>query len=144
VNAIDDLTGPSNLIAIRGRAVNERRFTRVDMLRRQADEKFKAKQIELQAELEDTEKRLAALKQGAQGSSRTAAQKAAVAQFTQRKLEIRSELRAEQRSLDADIEQLSMQLKFIDILLMPILVVLVGLLYGLWRMRRRASGGRWR
>ena len=144
VNAIDDLAGPSNLIAIRGRAVNERRFTRVDMLRRQADEKFKAKQIELQAELEDTEKRLAALKQGAQGSSRTAAQKAAVAQFTQRKLEIRSELRAVQRSLDADIEQLSMQLKFIDILLMPILVVLVGLLYGLWRMRRRASGGRWR
>jgi ABC-type uncharacterized transport system involved in gliding motility auxiliary subunit len=144
VNAIDDLAGPSNLIAIRGRAVNERRFTRVDMLRRQADEKFKAKQIELQAELEDTEKRLAALKQGAQGSRRTAAQKAAVGQFTQRKLEIRSELRAVQRSLDADIESLSMQLKFIDILLMPIVVVLVGLLYGMWRMRRRASGGRWR
>ncbi|HWG66322.1 MAG TPA: Gldg family protein [Rhodanobacteraceae bacterium] len=144
VNAIDDLAGPSNLIAIRGRAVNERRFTRVDMLRRQADEKFKAKQIELQAELEDTEKRLATLKQGARERSRSAAQKAAVAQFTQRKLAIRSELRAVQRSLDADIERLSMQLKFIDILAMPILVALVGLLYGLWRMRRRASGGRWR
>ena len=144
VNAIDDLAGPSNLIAIRGRAVNERRFTRVDTLRRQADEKFKAKQIELQAELEDTEKRLAALKKSAQGSNRTAAQKAAVAQFTQRKLAIRGELRGVQRSLDADIEQLSMELKFIDILLMPILVVLTGLLYGLWRMRRRASGGRWR
>lgn len=144
VNAIDDLAGPSNLIAIRGRAVNERRFTRVDMLRRQADEKFKAKQIELQAELEDTETRLAAFKQGAQGRSRSAAQKAAVEQFTQRKLAIRSELRAVQRSLDADIERLSMQLKFVDILLMPILVVLVGLLYGLWRMRRRASRGRWR
>jgi ABC-type uncharacterized transport system involved in gliding motility auxiliary subunit len=144
VNAIDDFAGPSNLIAIRGRAVNERRFTRVDMLRRQADEKFKAKQQELQAELEDTEKRLAALKQGGRDGSRTAAQKAAVAQFTQRKLAIRSELRAVQRSLDADIEKLSMQLKFVDILLMPILVVLVGLLYGLWRMRRRATGGRWR
>ena len=144
VNAIDDLAGPSNLIAIRGRAVNERRFTRVDTLRRQADEKFKAKQIELQAELEDTEKRLAALKQSAHGSSRTAAQKAAVAQFTQRKLAIRGELRGVQRSLDADIEQLSMELKFIDILLMPILVVLAGLLYGLWRTRRRWSRGRWR
>lgn len=142
VNAIDDLSGPSNLIGIRGRAVNERRFTRVDTLRRQADEKFKAKQIELQAELEDTEKRLAALKQDAKGNSRTAAQKAAVAQFTQRKLAIRSELRGVQRSLDADIEQLSMELKFIDILLMPILVALAGLLYGLWRMRRRASGAR--
>ena len=144
VNAIDDLAGPSDLMAIRGRAVNERRFTRVDTLRRQADEKFKAKQIELQAELEDTEKRLAALKQGAQGRSRTAAQKEAVAQFTQRKLAIRSELRAVQRSLDADIERLSMQLKFVDILLMPILVALAGLLYGLWRTRRRWFAGRWR
>jgi len=144
VNAIDDLSGPSDLIAIRGRAVNERRFTRVDMLRRQADEKFKAKQTELQAELEDTETRLATLKRDAHGRSRTAAQKAAVEQFTQRKLAIRSELRAVQRSLDADIERLSMQLKFVDILAMPILVVLVGLLYGLWRMRRRTSGGRWR
>ncbi len=144
VNAIDDLAGPSDLMAIRGRAVNERRFTRVDTLRRQADEKFKAKQIELQAELEDTEKRLAALKQGAQGRSRTAAQKEAVAQFTQRKLAIRSELRAVQRSLDADIERLSMQLKFVDILLMPILVALAGLLYGLWRTRRRWLAGRWR
>ncbi|MES2403312.1 MAG: Gldg family protein [Pseudomonadota bacterium] len=143
VNAIDDLTGPSDLIGIRGRAVNERRFTRVDMLRRQAGEKFNGKQAELQAELEDTEKRLAALKRSAQGSRRTAAQKAAVAQFTQRKLAIRSELRGVQRSLDADIETLSMQLKFIDILLMPILVALVGLLYGLWRMWRRWSRERW-
>lgn len=142
VNAVDDLTGPSNLIAIRGRAVNERRFTRVDMLRRQADEKFKAKQIELQAELEDTEARLAALKQGEQGRKRTAAQKAALDQFTQRKLAIRSELRGVQRNLDADIERLSMQLKFIDILLMPIVVTLIGLLYGWWRMRRRAVRGR--
>jgi ABC-type uncharacterized transport system involved in gliding motility auxiliary subunit len=62
----------------------------------------------------------------------------------QRKLQIRGELRAVQRSLDADIERLSMQLKFVDILLMPILVALAGLLYGLWRMRRRFSGGEWR
>ena len=66
-----------------------------------------------------------------------------MAQFTQRKLAIRGELRAVQRSLDADIEQLSMQLKFFDILLMPILVALAGLLYGLWRMRRRWSRDRW-
>ncbi|MGH8153739.1 MAG: Gldg family protein [Rhodanobacteraceae bacterium] len=144
VNAIDDLSGPSDLIAIRGRAVQERRFTRVDTLRRQADEKFKAKQIELQAELGETEARIAALKDAAHGHSEAVQRKAAVAQFLQRKLEIRNQLRAVQRSLDADIERLSMQLKFIDILLMPILVTLAGLLYGFLRMRRRRSGGTWR
>jgi ABC-type uncharacterized transport system involved in gliding motility auxiliary subunit len=143
VNAVDDLAGPSDLIAIRGRAVAERRFTRVDALRRQADEKFKAKQSELQTELSETEQRLAALKQSAHGRSQTAAQKTAVDQFEQRKLEIRSELRAVQRSLDADIERLSMLLKFIDILLMPILVALAGLIYGAWRVRRRRAGGEW-
>ncbi|HEY9111563.1 MAG TPA: Gldg family protein [Rhodanobacteraceae bacterium] len=144
VNAIDDLAGPSDLIAIRGRAVTERKFTRVDALRRQADEKFKAKQLQLQAELNDTEQHLAKLKQAAHGRNRTAAQKAAVEQFMQRKLAIRSELRAVQRSLDADIERLSMLLKFIDILLVPILVALAGLMYGAWRTRRRRAGGEWR
>ncbi|MGN6789946.1 MAG: GldG family protein [Rhodanobacteraceae bacterium] len=144
VNAVDDLAGPSDLIAIRGRAIAERKFTRVDALRRQADEKFKAKQLQLQAELNDTEQHLAELKQAAHGRSRTAAQKAAVEQFMQRKLAIRSELRAVQRSLDADIETLSMLLKFIDILLMPILVALAGLIFGLLRTRRRRGGGEWR
>lgn len=141
VNAVDDLAGPSDLIAIRGRAVDERKFTRVDALRRQADDKFKAKQLELQAELSDTEQRLAALKQAAHGRAGTAEQKAAADAFMQRKLEIRSELRAVQRSLDADIERLSMLLKFIDILLMPMLVAAVGLGYGAWRTSRRRAGG---
>jgi ABC-type uncharacterized transport system involved in gliding motility auxiliary subunit len=110
-------------------------------MRRQADEKFKAKQIQLQAELSDTEQHLTELRQAVHGSRRTAAQKATLEQFTQRKLAIRSELRAVQRSLDADIERLSMLLKFIDILLMPILVALAGLVYGLLRMRRRRGEG---
>jgi ABC-type uncharacterized transport system involved in gliding motility auxiliary subunit len=143
VNAVDDLAGPSDLIAIRGRAVDVRKFTRVDALRRQADEKFKAKQLQLQAELNDTEQQLADLKQVSRGRNRTAAQKTAVEQFMQRKLAIRTELRAVQRSLDADIERLSMLLKFIDILLMPIVVTLAGLLYGLLRIRRRRSEGAW-
>lgn len=144
VNAVDDLAGPSDLISIRGRAVAEPRFTRVDNLRRQADEKFKAKQHELEQELSDTEQRIAALRQASHGRGQTAAQKAAVDEFQQRKLAIRGELRAVQRSLDADIERLSMQLKSIDILLMPIVVTLVGLLYGAWRMRKRRAGGEWR
>lgn len=140
VNAVDDLAGPSDLITIRGRAVAERKFTRVDALRRKADDKFKAKQLELQAELSETEQRIAALKKAAHGHAGTAGQKAAVEQFMQRKLRIRGELRAVQRSLNADIERLSMLLKFIDILLIPILVSLLGLMYGAWRAQRRRAG----
>lgn len=137
INAVDDLAGPSDLIAIRGRAVEIRTFTRVERLRRRADDKFKAKQQELQVELADTEERLAALRKRTQGVTAQAAQKAAVAEFERRKLKIRGELREVQRQLDADIERLSARLKFIDILLMPMLVTLLALLYGGWRLHRR-------
>ncbi|HET7562938.1 MAG TPA: Gldg family protein [Rhodanobacteraceae bacterium] len=144
VNAIDDLAGPSDLIGIRGRAVAQRRFTRVDDLRRKADEKFKAKQIELQQELAETERRIKQLQQHPGGGVNGADRESAVHQFMAKKLEIRNQLREVQRSLDADIRRLSMQLKFIDILLMPLLVSLLGLLYGAWRSRRRRAGAGWR
>ncbi|MEO6967536.1 MAG: Gldg family protein [Rhodanobacteraceae bacterium] len=139
VNAVDNLAGPSDLIAIRGRAVSERPFTTVDNLRRAADEKFKAKQNELLGELADTESRLAALQSsgGERSMTLSAPQKSAVEQFMQRKLQIRGELREVQRRLDADIETLGARLKFIDILLMPILLALVALGCASLRARRR-------
>jgi ABC-type uncharacterized transport system involved in gliding motility auxiliary subunit len=139
LNAVDALAGPSDLISVRGRAIADRPFTTVENLRRAADEKFKAKQNELLVELADTEARLTALQtQGGNGS--TASQKTAVDQFTKRKLQIRAELREVQRQLDADIETLGARLKFIDILLMPILLTLIALAYGAWRARRRTGG----
>ncbi len=138
LNAVDDLAGPSDLIAIRGRAVADRPFTTVDNLRRAADEKFKAKQNELLVELADTEARLSVL-QTHGGANADASQRSAVEQFMRRKLQIRGELREVQRQLDADIETLGARLKFIDILLMPIALTLVALIYGGWRMRRRGA-----
>lgn len=139
VNAVDNLGGPSDLIAIRGRAVSERPFTTVDNLRRAAAEKFKAKQSELLGELADTESRLAVLQSsgGERSMTLSAPQKSAVEQFMQRKLQIRGQLREVQRRLDADIETLGARLKFIDILLMPILLILAALGYAGFRAQRR-------
>lgn len=134
-NAVDALAGSPDLIAIRRRAIADRPFTTVDNLRRAADEKFKAKQNELLVELADTETRLTVL-QNRGGSGADASQKQAVDQFVKRKLQIRAELREVQRQLDADIEALGARLKFIDILLMPMLLTLIALAYGAWRARR--------
>lgn len=141
VNAVDSLAGPSDLIAIRGRAVADRPFTTVENLRHAADEKFKAKQNELLVELADTETRLSAL-QSRGSTALNASQKNAVDQFMKRKLQIRGELREVQQRLNADIERLATRLKFLDILLMPIVLTLVGLIYAAWRAhrRRRARG----
>ncbi|MGH8212217.1 MAG: GldG family protein [Rhodanobacteraceae bacterium] len=138
LNAVDAMAGSSDLMSIRGRAVADRPFTTVENLRRVADEKFKAKQNELLVELADTETRLSQL-QSRGGNGSNASQKSAINEFMKRKLQIRTELREVQRQLDADIETLGARLKFIDILLMPILLTLVALVYGAWRVRRRAG-----
>jgi gliding motility-associatede transport system auxiliary component len=139
LNAVDATVGSSDLISIRGRAVSDRPFSTVENLRRAADEKFKAKQNELLVELADTETRLSQL-QDRGGNGSNASQKSAIDEFMKRKLQIRTELREVQRQLDADIETLGGRLKFIDILLMPILLTLFALAYAAWRVRRRPGG----
>ncbi|GAP67277.1 hypothetical protein MBSD_n2595 [Mizugakiibacter sediminis] len=145
VNAVDYLTGSSALISIRGRATARRPFTRVEALRRSADARFRTKEAELERELADTERRLAGLQQEKGKDNAqilSPAQKQELEAFLRRKLAIRRELRDVQRQLDAEIEALGSRLKFIDILLMPILVTLAALAYA-WRRarRRRAAGG---
>lgn len=144
VNAVDNLGGSSDLISVRGRAVSQRPFTKVEELRRQADESFRNKEKELQEELSDTERKLTEL-QSAKGSRESAMllsdeQKAEIDQFIERKLEIRKELRQVRRQLDAEIEALGARLKFVNIALVPLLIT-VGALAFAWRRRRRREGG---
>ena len=140
LNAVDNLTGSSALISIRGRATSQRPFSTVESLRRGADERFRAKEQELQNELQETERKLSQL-QSAKTSDQqlvlSAEQKSELDNFTRRKGEIRKELRDVRRSLDADIESLGSRLKIINIVLVPLLVTLVAVGFATWRARRR-------
>jgi ABC-type uncharacterized transport system involved in gliding motility auxiliary subunit len=60
-NMLDNLAGSSDLISIRGRQSFFRPFTRVDDLRQQADSKLRAKEQELNKELQETESKLTQL-----------------------------------------------------------------------------------
>ncbi len=145
VNALDNMAGSSDLISIRGRATSQRPFTTVEALKRAADERFRAKEQELQQELSDTERKLTALqsaKSQDQAQILSPEQKGELDNFLKRKLEIRKELRQVRRQLDAEIERLGTKLKFLDIVLMPMLVTLAALAFAWWRnqRRRRAQG----
>jgi ABC-type uncharacterized transport system involved in gliding motility auxiliary subunit len=140
INAVDNLTGSSALISIRGRAVSARPFTRVDELRRQADDRFRAKEQELQQELAETERRVNELQRGKeQGAALvlSAEQRAELQRFQEEKLRIRRELRQVRRQLDADIEALGTRLKIINIGLMPLLLTFAAVGFAWWRVRRR-------
>src|SRR6185437_8340614 len=58
LNTLDNLAGSADLISVRGRATFSRPFDRVEALRRNADDRFRAKEQELEQELRDTEQKL--------------------------------------------------------------------------------------
>jgi ABC-type uncharacterized transport system involved in gliding motility auxiliary subunit len=139
-NIADNLSGSSSLLSIRGRASSQRPFTRVLAMQAAADQKYLVKKHELENELIETQRRLGELqpaKGGANGNTPSPEQRQEIEQFLQRKLAINKELRDVQHQLNAEIDALGLRLKFIDIVLVPALVALVGLIYGFRRLRRK-------
>ncbi len=140
INAVDNLVGAADLISVRTRPSSARPFSTVEALKRTADDRFRAKEQELQAELSETERKLTELQSSRndQGSELlTDAQSAELERFQDQKLRIRKELRQVRRQLDADIEALGSRLKFINIVGMPLLLTLVAVIFALLRARRR-------
>lgn len=140
VNGIDNISGSSSLISVRGRGTSSRPFTVVQTMRRDADDQFRAKQQQLEEELRETERKLSELQQAKGDTSAlilSGEQQTELLNFQQRRGEIRKELRAVQRSLDAGIERLGTWLKFINIALVPLLVIAAAIFYASVRARRR-------
>ena len=142
VNALDNLTGSGDLISVRNRGTFTRPFVRVVALKQQAERVYRAKEQELIAQLEETERRLVELEESNQGNESliiTDAQRDELVQFRQERVRIRKELREVRRQLRADIEALESWLKFANIGLVPILIGLTGLAAGLLQLRRRRT-----
>jgi ABC-type uncharacterized transport system involved in gliding motility auxiliary subunit len=142
-NAVENLAGSSDLISIRGRQSFFRPFTRVDVLRRQADERLRAKEQELDRELQDTEKKLSELEAGRsdRGSFMLSPeQKAELERFQQERVRIRRELRDVRRGLDVEIERLGTVLKVVNIALVPALLAVGAMVLAVLRRRRLRAG----
>jgi len=143
-NILDNLSGSGALISIRGREGFDRPFERIEALKRQADDRLRAKSLELQAELKQTEAKLQDLqtKRADQASLvLSPEQEAEIKNFTAAKTQIRRELRETQRGLDVDIERLESRIKFIDTALVPLLVAAAGFFVLAARRRRKTGAG---
>ena len=142
INAIDNLTGSGDLISVRNRGTFTRPFTRVVALRQRAERAYRAKEQELIARLEETERRLGELEESNQGNDGvilTDAQRDEIVGFRRERVRIRKDLREVRRQLRADIEGLESWLKFANIGLVPILIGIGGLVAGLVQARRRRA-----
>jgi len=144
-NVLDNLSGSSALISIRGRASFSRPFERVEALRRLADDRLRSKALELQSELQQTEAKLTELqsKRNDQTSLMLSPeQEQELKRFTAEKARARKELRETQRGLDVDIDRLESLIKILNIAVAPLIVAVAGgFILGL-RRRRKSRGSR--
>ena len=142
-NAVDNLIGNSDLIAVRTRVTARRPFQRVETLRRTAEQRYQAQEQQLQQQLAELERKLSALQpaqaEGAPPAPLTAAQQAELQKFQKQKAQARRELREVQHQLNADIDELGGRIKLINILAMPVLVVLVAAFLAFRRRSQRRS-----
>ena len=137
-NAVDNLVGNDDLIALRTRPTSDRPFERIEVVRRVAEARYQSKEKELQQQLDELEQKLQRLQpMTADGQTATLSreQQAQLLLFQQQKLQTRKELRDVQHQLNADIERIGSRVKLINILGMPMLVILAAIFID-WRRRR--------
>ena len=140
-NALESLSGSSDLIGVRSRASYTRPFSRVEKLRVEAESQFRQTEQRLQSELSDTEARLGELQSSREDTGNllvTPEQQVEIERFIDQRTAIRKELRAVQRNLDKNIEQLGTWLKALNIALIPVLLTAFAM-FGVWRRGRETS-----
>lgn len=143
INAVDNLLGSSDIISIKSRAGYSRPFTRVEAMKRDADARFRQSEEALQARLRETEQKLADLQsQRSEGNVLTLSpeQRIELEQFRAQQLATRKELRDVRHSLNKEIEGLQTILKFVNIGLVPLLIVLFAI--GISLRGRHSKGAR--
>jgi ABC-type uncharacterized transport system involved in gliding motility auxiliary subunit len=141
LNAVELLSGDSNLASLRARGRYERPFKRVQELRRLAEAKFADKEQQLEIELADARNRLNELqleRSDSQSLILNDEQRAEVERFRDREVEISRELRAVRLELNKDIEDLGTRLKLANVVGVPAAVALAAfVILGAGRRRRR-------
>jgi ABC-type uncharacterized transport system involved in gliding motility auxiliary subunit len=140
-NAVEVLAGGTELVALRSRGTSARPFEVVQEIQRDAEQRYSAKEKELQDHLKDLEGKMKDIRvvkdQQGQGVVLTSEQAAALDQFRGDMVKTRQQLRDVQLALRQDIDRLKSWLQFANIALVPILVGVVAIVLGIVRMRRR-------
>jgi len=143
-NLVGSLAGGDLLLSLRGRGNISRPFTLIQSMQATAQARFRRTELALQARLQQTQKRLAALRSGTAGGAGkadaailTPAQTQAIAAAEQEIVQTREQLRQVEFDLDRNISRLEAELRLFCVVLVPALLVLIAIALGLLRRRRR-------
>ncbi len=146
-NALGNMTGGDELISIRARGQFSRPFDRVEAIRDQADKRFLAEEQELTRLYDEAEKEINTLfaqQSPTEGDGLANGQMLLSPEIEQRlesfrkdKLDLGRRLRAVKHDRNKDIDALGLRLKVANIMGIPSLVILLGVILGITRRSNR-------
>lgn len=128
-NAVDMLAGSSDLIAVRSRNRSNRSFTRVEEIEREAQKKWQEEEVTLTRKLEEIQNRINQLQSQKKDGERlilSAEQRGEVERARAEQSETMRRRREIRKLLRQDIESLGVRVTFVNLLLMPLLVIVAG------------------
>ncbi len=147
LNALDSLSGGSDLMSLRARAPGLRPMVRIDRMRAAAQEKYFDQQSRLEARLEMTQQRLEELQtvgatgdffEGEVGAELSLEERTELARLREDIVSTRAKLRQIERDFRKGIDALELRLRLFTILTGPLIMGLMGLFIW-WRNRRWRS-----
>lgn len=139
-NCLENLCGSNDLISLRSRGSFQRPFLKKRELEREAADRFREKEQALEQKLQATESQLNELQQGREGEGAlilSAEQEEALERFRADQIATRKELREVRHGLQRDIDSLGSRLKFVNVLLVPLVIALGGLGVFAFRSKKR-------
>jgi ABC-type uncharacterized transport system involved in gliding motility auxiliary subunit len=139
---LDQMSGATDLIRARARAVVTRPFTVINEMEARAAQEYIGRIAELEENLQKTQQRLQEL-QKARGpnasNTLSAEQQAELDEFRKKSAEARRELKDVRRELRSDSEALQRNTRLLNLLLVPVLIVVVAIAAGSARRRRTVT-----
>ncbi|MBL6990411.1 MAG: GldG family protein [Bacteriovoracaceae bacterium] len=138
LNALENLTGSNDLMSVRSKGKFSRSFVRIDAIEFEAEKRTEGKVQEINANIARFTQEMQSL--GGKGKSQALIRNEVVKkkkQLMKKIAQLKSQLRDVKREGREEIEKIGKGLQYINILVIPIIVTILGIILGIRRVRRR-------
>ena len=142
-NAIEQLTGDSNLIAVRSRATLNRPFERIKKMEASANEKFQSEIKRLEESAQQAQQRINELQQQKKDKEQrfilSPEQQAELVKLRKEEAESRKHLKKVQKDFRKEVVSMQSSLKWMNILTVPGLVTASGIFIAIVKRRKTSA-----
>jgi len=142
-NTIEQMSGDNNLITVRSRATLSRPFTRIQAMETKANEKFQSEIKALEESAGEAQRKINELQQAKKDKDQrfilSPEQSAELAKLRKDEAETRKHLKQVQKDLRKEVVSLQTEVKWLNVLAVPIAVTVSGILIAVVKRRKTSA-----